>query len=100
MRSKRNIRFKKKIIKKKESRKDFSTWTNTEFLRSFKSVRLNYFHFKITKPKTEMEKVLFVSANDLNIALKNIKTSGYSSKEKLIHLDETEINNAYEQIIK
>ena len=71
-----------------------------DFSNSFKYVKNNFFHIRIEKPKNDIEKALFVSIDDLMYALERIKSTDNLNENQVLRLDENEINNAYEQIVK
>jgi phosphate uptake regulator len=100
MKNKKNIRAQKRANRRLEARKNIATWTVTEFTNSFKVIKNNFFHIQTIKPKNDVERVLFVTSDELQTALKAIQYKDFSSENQIIQLDENEINSAYEQILK
>jgi hypothetical protein len=100
MKNKKYNRSQKKTERSLIARSNIASWTMIEFSNSFKAVKNNFFHIRIEKPKNEIEKVLFVSIEDLKYALENIKLENKNDDNQVLKFDEYEINNAYEQIVK
>lgn len=77
--------------------------TTSDFTKSFKAVKNSFFQVKVVRPKTEIEKILYVSDNDLEKALKILidceKTTECKSQKNYIELDEKFINRTFEKII-
>jgi len=96
-------------IKKREERraneslkKRVALVTSSDFSKSFKAVKHSFFQVKTIKPKTDIEKILYVSDSDLDNALKTLlncdNTDECKSHKNYIELDERFINKTFEKI--
>jgi hypothetical protein len=100
MKNNKNNRSQKSTERRVTARRNIASWTVADFSNSFKNVKNNFFHVRIEKPKNDIEKALFVSIDDLKYALERIKSTDNLYENQVLQLDENEINNAYEQIVK
>lgn len=97
-----------KTKKRQESRtheqrkKSLAVLTASDFSKSFRLVKHTFFQVKPNKPKTDVDKILFVSQNDLAKALEIISNSEYEKEQRnqrtYIQLDEKIINQTFEKI--